>query len=73
MVKLPKMADLLFSVHPPHFDYTLFTRLTFLYTCPRPQIIIVVALNLSISTMIAYQRGSEECVPLTDYYFPNNQ
>ena len=45
MVRPLKMAVLLLSVHPcptrACFPYTLLTGLTFLRTCPRPQLVIV--------------------------------
>ena len=42
------------------FTYTLLTCLTFLHPCPRLQLMTVLALDQNISTLIAYQRGSEE-------------
>ena len=45
MARPLKMAALSFSVPPcltsACFTYTFLTRLTFLHTCPRPQLVIV--------------------------------
>ena len=42
------------------FAWTLLTWLTFLHPCSRPQLLIALALDQSISTLIGYHRGGEE-------------
>lgn len=65
MVRPLKMAVVLLSVHSmPASPTSLLTGLTFLHTCPRPQLMITLALDQDISSKIAYQGGSEGRDPL---------
>lgn len=68
MVRPFNIAVLLLSVHPllDQWLLHLYTiHMTDLPTyLPQTQLVIILALNQNISTMVAFRRGSEGCAPL---------
>ena len=68
MVRPPKMAVLLLSVHPLLDKCLLYLHPIHMTDLPkylpRPQLVTVLTLDQNISTMRAYQRGGEGHGPL---------